>query len=357
MRETSQLKCSELDSAMDPDAHHYNRGTAEPSSQTDLSNQPQSKNASHLDGLTFGRGTQQPLPFAASDNTTVRPNKQRSKRFAPISKFPSRSPTPDAGVQMLAVASTEHGGEMHPHPVKSTHQTREEKTRHRRLSSPLPSGHLFKVLVVGNASVGKTSIIKRYAHDIFSEQYMSTIGVDFALKILHMGDEVVKLQLWDIAGQEQFGSMTRVYYKGAVGAFIVINVAEKEGLSSVKGWKDDIDTKICLPNGDPIPVVLLANKCDLEWAWRSEELDKICESEGIRCWFDVSAKEDVNVHNANNYLVRQMMRKINLHGEAMSLHTVGESLHKSSKIPGGVRLDSIDDEPGRDKGFDDSCCA
>jgi Ras-related protein Rab-32 len=75
---------------------------------------------------------------------------------------------------------------------------------------------MFKILVVGNAGVGKTSLIKRYAHNVFSDQYQSTIGVDFALKVLKVGsthgeaEEIVRLQLWDIAGQEQFGAMTRV---------------------------------------------------------------------------------------------------------------------------------------------------
>ena len=69
------------------------------------------------------------------------------------------------------------------------------------------------MLVIGDSNVGKTSIIKRYAHGTFTKQYRATVGVDFALKILNVGEETVRLQLWDIAGQEQFGSMTRVYYK------------------------------------------------------------------------------------------------------------------------------------------------
>ena len=75
------------------------------------------------------------------------------------------------------------------------------------------TGKQYKVLVIGDSNVGKTSIIKRYAHGTFTKQYRATVGVDFALKILNVGEETVRLQLWDIAGQEQFGSMTRVYYK------------------------------------------------------------------------------------------------------------------------------------------------
>eukprot|EP00041_Stephanoeca_diplocostata_P023527 m.579722 g.579722 ORF g.579722 m.579722 type:complete len:658 (+) comp22317_c0_seq3:316-2289(+) len=184
-------------------------------------------------------------------------------------------------------------------------------------SSGSNKGHLFKVLVVGNSGVGKTSIIKRYAHNLFSDQYAPTIGVDFALKALTtgIGDEetVVRLQLWDIAGQEQFGAMTRVYYKGAVGAFVVFDVSQKDDGKSIQGWKQDIDEKVRLNNGDNIPVVLLANKCDMEeWSWTPEAIDALCVDMGFRCWFDVSAKEKINVNEAHSYLVRQMLKNVGL---------------------------------------------
>lgn len=160
----------------------------------------------------------------------------------------------------------------------------------------IPDGHGLQVLVVGNSGVGKTSIIKRYAHNLFSDKYAPTIGVDFALKALTTGigenESVVRLQLWDIAGQEQFGAMTRVYYKGAVGAFVVFDLSVKDDGISIQGWKKDIDEKVRLSNGDNIPVVLLANKCDIkDWSWTAEvrvELDWHtcccgCDSTNTKC--------------------------------------------------------------------------
>jgi Ras-related protein Rab-32 len=86
--------------------------------------------------------------------------------------------------------------------------------------------------------------------------------VDFALKIIqHESDMTINLQLWDIAGQERFGNITRVYYKGAVGAFVVYDVSRAITFQNVLKWKNDLDTKVQLPKGrGNIPVVLLANK-------------------------------------------------------------------------------------------------
>jgi Ras-related protein Rab-32 len=135
--------------------------------------------------------------------------------------------------------------------------------------------------VIGELGTGKTSIIKRYVHQFFSQHYRATIGVDFALKVLTWDQNtIIRLQLWDIAGslkkklkikpsfkyflltsgQERFGNMTRVYYKEAVGAFIVFDVTRTATFEAVLKWKADLDSKVQLPDGTPIPCVLLANK-------------------------------------------------------------------------------------------------
>lgn len=169
--------------------------------------------------------------------------------------------------------------------------------------------YLFKVLVVGDIGTGKTSIIKRYVHNIFSNHYKATIGVDFALKVINIGtDIVVRLQLWDIAGQERFGNMTRVYYKEAVGAIIVFDVTRVSTFEAVQKWKNDIDNKVQMPNGDKVPVILLANKCDLAkegLVRNSQQMDKYCEDKGFVGWFETSAKDNTNIEDACNYLVQK----------------------------------------------------
>ncbi|CAB1351384.1 unnamed protein product [Coregonus sp. 'balchen'] len=111
---------------------------------------------------------------------------------------------------------------------------------------------LLKVLVIGDLGVGKTSIIKRYVHQIFSQHYRATIGVDFALKVLNWDHKtIVRLQLWDIAGQERYGNMTRVYYREAVGALVIFDMTRASTFQAVLKWKGDLDSKVALGNGRP----------------------------------------------------------------------------------------------------------
>jgi len=174
---------------------------------------------------------------------------------------------------------------------------------------------LYKVLVVGDIGTGKTSIIKRFVHNIFSMHYKSTIGVDFALKVLNWDPKtIVRLQLWDIAGQERFGNMTRVYYKEAVGAFVVFDVTRASTFEAIQKWKNDIDNKVVLPNGNPIPCVLLANKCDLPkdpLIKANSQLDTYCEEHGFVGWFDTSAKDGTNIERAAQFLVGDILKNDN----------------------------------------------
>ncbi|XP_060609500.2 ras-related protein Rab-32 [Anolis sagrei] len=173
--------------------------------------------------------------------------------------------------------------------------------------------HLFKVLVIGELGVGKTSIIKRYVHQLFSQHYRATIGVDFALKVLPWDSRtLVRLQLWDIAGQERFGNMTRVYYKEAVGAFVVFDVTRGSTFEAVSKWKHDLDSKVLLPNGSPIPAVLLANKCDQkkDSGPNASQMDQFCKDGGFVGWFETSAKDNINIDEAARFLVENILANL-----------------------------------------------
>eukprot|EP00003_Mantamonas_plastica_P012398 TRINITY_DN222_c0_g2_i3.p1 TRINITY_DN222_c0_g2~~TRINITY_DN222_c0_g2_i3.p1 ORF type:complete len:137 (-),score=33.19 TRINITY_DN222_c0_g2_i3:51-461(-) len=105
--------------------------------------------------------------------------------------------------------------------------------------------------------------------------------------------------------------MTRVYYGGAVGCALVFDISRKGTLEAARKWKRDIDEKVLLPNDEPIPVVLLANKCDLpkdDWVIDDDSMDSYCKEEGYIGWFKTSAKANEGITEAFRFLVTNVLR-------------------------------------------------
>ncbi|XP_074781592.1 ras-related protein Rab-7L1 isoform X2 [Athene noctua] len=144
---------------------------------------------------------------------------------------------------------------------------------------------MFKVLVVGDATVGKTSLVQRYANDSFNRHYKSTVG-----------------------GQERFTSMTRLYYREASACVIMFDVTNISTFSNSQKWKQDLDSKLMLPDGNPVPCLLLANKCDLSpWAVTRDEVDRFSKENGFSGWVETSVKENKNINEAMRVLIEKMM--------------------------------------------------
>ncbi|KAK7884077.1 hypothetical protein WMY93_027200 [Mugilogobius chulae] len=169
--------------------------------------------------------------------------------------------------------------------------------------------HSMKILIVGDGNVGKTSFVNRYVTGQFSRSYKMTMGVDFSLKILQWSErEKVRLQLWDIAGQERFVSMTRIYYKGALGCVVIFDLTDSGSFLSCKLWKQDLDLKTRLPNGQPLPCILLANKCDLSLRVVSaDSIDKFSKANGFVTWMETSVKKNKNIEEAMRRLVQEIL--------------------------------------------------
>lgn len=103
--------------------------------------------------------------------------------------------------------------------------------------------------------------------------------------------------------------MTRVYYKEALGAFVVFDVSRSSTFDAVLKWKNDLDSKVHLPNGNPIPAVLLANKCDQKKdnSQSPSQIDQFCKDHGFIGWFETSAKDNINIDEATRFLVENMI--------------------------------------------------
>ncbi|XP_053213262.1 ras-related protein Rab-32-like [Panonychus citri] len=206
--------------------------------------------------------------------------------------------------------------------------------------------YLFKILVIGDLATGKTSFIRRYVHHLFNSHYRATIGVDFALKVIQWDpNTLIRLQLWDIAGQERFGSMTRVYYKDAVGALICFDASKLQSFDAVKKWKEDLDSKVTMADGSPIPAVLVANKCDLtkhEKFNNPSYLDEFCQMNGFNGWYFTSAKDNINIEETSSLLISEILSKVRSSGnqglDADCLSLDGTSYIEAKKAPCVCRI-------------------
>ncbi|NXG83660.1 RAB44 protein, partial [Stercorarius parasiticus] len=119
---------------------------------------------------------------------------------------------------------------------------------------------LFKIIFVGNSSVGKTSFLRRFCEDRFFPGTAATVGVDYNVKTITVDNTQVALQLWDTAGQERYRSITKQFFRKADGVIVMYDITAKDTFTAVKQWLISIEET----TGKNIPVLLLGNKTDNE---------------------------------------------------------------------------------------------
>ncbi|XP_020925075.1 ras-related protein Rab-43 [Phacochoerus africanus] len=155
---------------------------------------------------------------------------------------------------------------------------------------------LFKLVLVGDASVGKTCVVQRFKTGAFSERQGSTIGVDFTMKTLEIQGQRVKLQIWDTAGQERFRTITQSYYRSANGAILAYDITKKSSFLSVPHWIEDVRKYA----GSNIVQLLIGNKSDLSELREVPlaEAQSLAEHYDILCAIETSAKDSSNVEEA-----------------------------------------------------------
>jgi len=152
--------------------------------------------------------------------------------------------------------------------------------------------YLFKLLIIGDSGVGKSSLLMRFSDNIFSGTYITTIGVDFKIRTLTVNGKRVKLQIWDTAGQERFRTITSTYYRGAQGVVIVYDVNASESFANVKRWITEAD-QYC---DKTVSKILVGNKNDNPDAKMVEPKDARMVAEQYDIQFvESSAKDNINV--------------------------------------------------------------
>jgi len=171
--------------------------------------------------------------------------------------------------------------------------------------------YLLKILIIGNSGVGKSCLLVRFADDIYQENYIATIGVDFKIKTLDVDEKNVKLQIWDTAGQDRFRNITASYYRGAAGIAIVYDITDPESFFNINSWLIEVEKNA----SKNVYKILIGNKCDLDEKRKVtfEQGKEFADTHGMK-FFETSAKNAHNVEESFITMTREII-KINVDKE------------------------------------------
>ena len=164
----------------------------------------------------------------------------------------------------------------------------------------------FKIMVIGESKVGKTSVIKKYTQNKFGGVYLTTVGVDFQDKIINIDDKKIRLQIWDTAGQERFRNITKNYFNSSNGFLLIYDITDKDSLVHLNFWSAQIQ----LNAPEKSKCVLVGNKCDLEGsrAVSTEEGKMYAEKNKIK-FFETSAQDGTNINEVFEYIANEIYKE------------------------------------------------
>ena len=141
-------------------------------------------------------------------------------------------------------------------------------------------------------SVGKTSLLKQYVEKKFSGKYQATIGADFLSKDIVVNDQILMLQIWDTAGQEQYQTVQSIFYRGADGCIIVYDITNPSTFANIGKWRDKFFNYVGLESTENFPMIIIGNKADLvsDRKVSKERVTQWCKENGNLDIYEASAK-------------------------------------------------------------------
>ena len=163
---------------------------------------------------------------------------------------------------------------------------------------------IYKVLLLGDSTVGKTCFLIKYTDKTFQDVHMATIGLDYRLKNMTLkSGKNVKLQIWDTAGQDRFRAITKNYYKGANGIILIYDVTNPQTFDNVKGWISQIREEA----NQNVLIYIVGNKIDMkeERKIKTEDGEKLAGDYGFP-FVETSAKEGININETFEDLVEKI---------------------------------------------------
>ncbi|KAM9728862.1 ras-related protein Rab-6A isoform 2-T2 [Menidia menidia] len=187
----------------------------------------------------------------------------------------------------------------------------------------------FKLVFLGEQSVGKTSLITRFMYDSFDNTYQATIGIDFLSKTMYLEDRTIRLQLWDTAGQERFRSLIPSYIRDSAAAVVVYDITNVNSFQQTTKWIDDVRTE----RGSDVIIMLVGNKTDLadKRQITTEEGEQRAKDMNV-LFIETSAK--------TGYNVKQLFRRV-----AAALPGMDTTQDKSREDMIDIKLEKPPEQP------------
>lgn len=167
--------------------------------------------------------------------------------------------------------------------------------------------YLFKVVLIGDSGVGKSNLLSRFTRNEFNLESKSTIGVEFATRSIVVDGKRIKAQIWDTAGQERYRAITSAYYRGAVGALLVYDIAKHLTYENVERWLKELRDHA----DDNIVIMLVGNKSDLRHlrAVPTDEAKAFSEKNGLS-FIETSALDSTNVEASFQHILSAIYKII-----------------------------------------------
>ena len=165
----------------------------------------------------------------------------------------------------------------------------------------------IQIIIIGESQVGKTSILYQYTQNKFSTQYLATVGVEYFVKEELINNKHIRVKIWDTAGQEQYKSITKSFYKNSDGIVIVYDVHDKKSFEKVQDWVQSLNEYT--DSSKQIPVILVGNKIDLEREVSTEEGEKLAESFKLP-FFESSAKENKGITEFMHKIITDVLNVV-----------------------------------------------
>lgn len=188
----------------------------------------------------------------------------------------------------------------------------------------------LKVIVIGDAGVGKTSLSNRHVSKIFTSNYRATIGADFLSKRIIHNEEEYSMQIWDTAGQERFRAIGSAFYRGSDCCVIVFDLTDKKSFENLKMWKNYFIEDGWVKDPETFPFVIIGNKCEEEDK-RVVSRDKVeswCLESGRFSYFETSAKQDIGVDEAFKEVARLALQRLEKEGSEDEIGWAGNHLKR-----------------------------